>query len=140
MSVFSAQGFRRVQPAGSLTGGWLILPLLLLSIAVLSAGIARLLHWLRWKRVLSGEIEQTLECCRGCPQPPLSVVSTVGCNIWIDASVGAVAWHGLFRAVQHLFNLDGQSCLSDAQITLLFPRFMDEQELNSELEARLVCC
>ena len=65
-------------------------------------------------------------------------------------SIGEVARHELFHAVQHLFNRDGQSFLSDAQITVLVHRFMDDQEVmavislypseevNSELEARLV--
>ena len=61
-----------------------------------------------------------------------------------------MARHELFHAVQHLFNRDGQSFLSDAQITVLVHRFMDDrevmavislypsEEVNSELEARLV--
>ena len=39
----------------------LIVPLLLLSIAVMAAGINRLLHWYRWRRVGSGEIQQIRE-------------------------------------------------------------------------------
>ncbi|MBL6802885.1 MAG: MotA/TolQ/ExbB proton channel family protein [Cyanobacteria bacterium] len=48
-------------------GGVLILPLLLLSIAVMSAGIDRLLHWIRWRRVCSGEIQQIRNGLHGLP-------------------------------------------------------------------------
>ena len=39
----------------------LIVPLLLLSIAVMAAGINRLLHWYRWMRMGSAEIQQIRE-------------------------------------------------------------------------------
>lgn len=65
-------------------------------------------------------------------------------------SIGEVARHELFHAVQHQFGRDGRSFLSDGQITSLVHRFMDDREvmavisvypsdeINSELEARLV--
>ena len=37
-------------------GGLLMVPLLLLSIAVLSAGMERLMHWIRWKKEQPGMI------------------------------------------------------------------------------------
>ena len=58
-------------------GGLLMIPLLLLFIAVLSVGIERLLHWIRWKkeqpetmRMFRSELNDFAAGPWGCPSWP----------------------------------------------------------------------
>ena len=107
--------------------------------------------WLGVGTVRGGDWCRKQEAGVGSYDPARLEVTLCGDSIAQQGrSVGEVARHELFHAVQHQFGRDGRSFLSDGQITALVHRFMDDHEvmavislypsdeINSELEARLV--
>ena len=107
--------------------------------------------WLGVGTVQGGDWCRKQEAGVGSYDPARLEVTLCGDSIAQQGrSVGEVARHELFHAVQHQFGRDGRSFLSDGQITALVHRFMDDHEvmavislypsdeINSELEARLV--
>ena len=107
--------------------------------------------WLGVGTVQGGEWCREQDAGVGSYDPARLEVTLCGDRIAKNGrSIGEVARHELFHAVQHQFGRDGRSFLSDGQITSLVHRFMDDrevmavislypsEEINSELEARLV--
>ena len=107
--------------------------------------------WLGVGTVQGGEWCREQDAGVGSYDPARLEVTLCGDRIAKNGrSIGEVARHELFHAVQHQFGRDGRSFLSDGQITSLVHRFMDDREvmavislypsdeINSELEARLM--